>query len=188
MLAEEVFDFFLTVDTTEELLDLDLTLKLHKSIEHSFRPWRTPRDININRKYLVDSVYNAIRFFKRSTTNCATAARDYVLRFGELVVETDECRSHFVDDCALHHDIVSLTRGVTSNLESETSHVIAGSTQTHEFDGAAACAETEWPKGVGNTPIDQLVEFADCYVGAGGVEFFYEFFDVFIVFEVVSLH
>ena len=93
-----------------------------------------------------------------------------------------------MDYCALHHYVVGLTGGVTCHLETEACHIIAGSAQTHEFDSAAACAETERPKRIGATPVDKLIKFANHHVGTGSVEFLYEFVDILVVLEVLTLH
>ena len=188
MLAEEILNLLLTVDTAEELLELDLTLKLHKAVEHCFRAGRTARNEDINGDDLVDAIYHAVRLLERASADSTAAAGDDVFGLGELIIEANERRGHLVYDSALHHDVVGLTRRVAGDLESEAGHVVAGSAETHELDGAAARAEAEGPKGVGDTPVDELVELADHHVGTGGVEFLDELVDVFVVFEVFMLH
>ena len=66
MPLEELLDFLLTVDTSEELLHLDFTLKLHQAVEKSLRTGRAARDIDIDRKNLVDTLHHAIRILERT--------------------------------------------------------------------------------------------------------------------------
>lgn len=188
MLAEEVFDFLLSVHAAEKSLDFDFTLKLHEPVEHRLRSWRASGDIHIDREDFIHSIHHAVGFLERTAADCATAACDDVFGLCKLVVEAHEGRCHLVHDGALNHYVVSLAGGVAGNLETEACHVVARSAETHEFDGAAAGAEAERPQGVGDAPVDKLVEFADGYIRAGGIEFFHKSVDVFVVLEVLSLH
>ena len=153
MLSEELINFLLTVYTAEEFLDFNLALELHKSIEYGFGSWGATGDINVDGDNFIDTGENAIRILERASGDGATAASDDILGLSELLIETAEDRSHTMDDSALDHDIVSLTRGVTSHLETETRHIIASSAKRHKLNSAAACAEAEGPERVGYTPL-----------------------------------
>ncbi len=88
----------------------------------------------------------------------------------------------------LNHYIIRLAGRVAGHLESETGHVVTCRAETHELDGAAARAETERPEGIGATPVDQFIEFADHHIGAGRVEFLHELINILVVLEVLTLH
>ena len=86
MLSEELINFLLTVDTAEELLDLNLALELHKAIEHSFGARRATGDIDVDGDYLIDTGKNAVRILEGATRDSATAASDDILRLSELLI------------------------------------------------------------------------------------------------------
>ena len=46
----------LTVDTAEELLNLDLARKLHDTVNHGFGTWRTSGHENVNRDYILNTL------------------------------------------------------------------------------------------------------------------------------------
>ena len=188
MLIEELLDFLFSVGATEELLDFDFALELHQAIEESFGTRRTTGDIDIDRQDLVDTGHNAIGILEGTAGNGATAAGDNIFRLGELFIEAHESRGHLMDDGALHHNIVCLTRRVAGHFEPEAGHVVARGTEAHELDSAAARAETEGPKRIGNTPINEFVEVTNDHVGPRRIQFVDKFVDIFIVFEVLAGH
>ncbi len=53
MLGEKLLYFLFAVGSSEELLHLYLTLKLHQPVEHRFRARRASGNIHINRKNLI---------------------------------------------------------------------------------------------------------------------------------------
>ena len=107
------------VGTTEELLYLHLTLKLHHAIEDSLWTWRTARNVNVYRNNLRDATHHVVRVFERTARDGATAHSYNILRLSHLVVETLEDRSHLVCDGTGTHDEVGLTWRVTCYLEAE---------------------------------------------------------------------
>ena len=101
--------FFLTVNASEELLNLNLARQLHDTIYHSFGTGRTSGHIHIDRYYLLDTLHHMVRVFKR-TAGYGTSATCYdIFGLGELVVKTAYHRSHTMYNRTCHHHEVGLT-------------------------------------------------------------------------------
>ena len=186
--GKEFLAFFLAVDAAEEFLQLNLALQLHQAVEEGLRSRRTSGDIDVDRKNLVDSRHHAIAIFERSAGNGATAAGYHIFRLCKLLVKTAHGGGHAMHNRTLHHDIVCLTGRVAGHLKSETGHIVAGGTKTHEFNSTAARAEAKRPQRVGDTPVDEFVEITYHNVGPAGIQFLYKLVDIFIVLEVLMLH
>mgnify|MGYP006971678181 FL=1 len=83
-----------------------------------------------------------------------------------------------------HDDHVGLTRAGPRHLEPEPGEVVAGGSDGHEFDAAAARSESKRPQRVTASPVDQLIELADHDIHAVGAQLL----DVFIVIERIVFH
>ena len=83
-----------------------------------------------------------------------------------------------------HDDHVGLTRAGPRHLEPEPGEVVAGGSDGHEFDAAAARSESKRPQRVTAPPVDQLIELADHDIHTVGAQLL----DVFIVIERIVFH
>ena len=129
------------VGTTEELLNLNLTLELHHTIKYGLWTWRTSRNIHVYRNNLRNTAYHVVRVLERTARDSATTYSYNILRLSHLVVQTLEDRSHLVGDGTGTHYEVGLTWRVTCYLEAEAREVVAGATHCHKLDTTARCTK-----------------------------------------------
>ena len=82
---------------------------------------------------------------------------DHVLRFGHLLIEPHQGRSHFHGHRAGHDQQVSLA-GRTAGYQTEAVEVEPRSQQSREFNETAGCAIEQWPEAAQPRPVVQVIQ------------------------------
>jgi hypothetical protein len=175
----------LVVSATKELLDLNLSLELHHTIEDCLRTWRTAWDIHINRHEFIDTTHYIIALLERSATDGASSDGNDILWLSHLIIKTLEYRCHLVGDSTGTHDKVCLTWRVTCHLKSETREVIACTTHRHEFDTTATGTESERPQRVASSPVDHLIKGTEHHIATAFMKLVYYLLKSVIVLKLV---
>ena len=108
------------VDTAEEFLHLYLALELHHTVDDCLRTRRTARDIDIHRDDFIDTAHDMIAVLERTSRYGTSANSHDIFRFGHLVVQTFQGRSHLVRNRTGTHNQVGLAGRVACHLKTET--------------------------------------------------------------------
>ena len=126
-----------------------------------------------------------IGLVERSSGDGAAADGNDVFRVSHLIVETTQNGRHLGGDGAANENDVGLAGTVSGHLEAEAGDVIACCTDCHELDATATGSKSQWPKRVGTSPVDEVIQFANHDVCAAGIEFGDELLVGLVVFEIL---
>ena len=134
-----------------------LFLKQHQPLEESLRPRGAAGDIDIHRNDLVYPLHHAVDIVHAPRVG-ATPHGDHPPRFGHLLVQPEDGRSHLLEHRAGNHHQIGLARSPAQHFGAEAGDVVAGSEGGHHFDETAGKAEEHRPERVGAPPVDEVVK------------------------------
>src|SRR5258708_3498557 len=101
---------------------VDLFLELQDGVEKGFRPGRTAGNVNVHGDDLVAALHDGV-IIENAAGGRARAHGNDPLRFGHLIVQLANNRSHFLREAARDDNQVGLARRRTEYLRAETRNV-----------------------------------------------------------------
>src|SRR6187401_3328679 len=128
---------------------LDQFLDLQDAIDDLFRPWRTPRYVDIHGDDFINALQNRISI-KNASAGCTGSHRKYPAWFSHLEIHLFEYGAHFLGDRTGYDQQISLPWRKTHTLRAETGKVIIGGHGGHKFNAATRGSKWKRPYRIGS--------------------------------------
>src|SRR3954447_4513250 len=141
-----------------ERLTGDLVLKLQDAVQQRLGARRAAGHGDVDGDQLVDSLGDRVAVPVGTAAVGTGAHRDDVLRFGHLLVETQDRGRHLVGDGAADHHQVRLAGTGRERDHAEADEVVPGHRRSNELDRAAGEAEVEDPEAVAAAPVQDKTD------------------------------